>query len=104
MTSQSQRPPMEPVVVDTLLEALFNYVVFRALCVRDPRAALAKAGHVTDDQDALRCLQVTTLASKQELAEARKALRSHLLDANSGPMTIIFNFEAGQVQSSLSGT
>ena len=104
MTSQSQRPPMDPVVVDTLLEALSNDDDFRALFVRDPRAALAKAGHVADDQDALRCLQFTTLASKQELAEARKALRSHLLDANSGPMTIIFNFEAGQVQSSLSGT
>ncbi|TXI26145.1 MAG: putative modified peptide, partial [Ottowia sp.] len=78
MTSQSQRPPMDPVVVDTLLEALSNDDDFRALFVRDPRAALAKAGHVADDQDALRCLQVTTLASKQELAEARKALRSRL--------------------------
>ena len=72
MTSQSQRPPMDPVVVDALLEALSNDDDFRALFVRDPRAALAKAGHVADDQDALRCLQVTTLASKQELAEARK--------------------------------
>ena len=35
MTSQSQRPPMDPVVVDTLLEALSNDDDFRALFVRD---------------------------------------------------------------------
>lgn len=101
MASEDKRPPMDPAVVDKLLEALSTDDGFRERFVRDPRAALAEVGHRVDEGAPLLCAQVKTLASKEELSAARKALHAHLTDATSGPMTVIFNFEAGQVQASL---
>ncbi|AKC88247.1 hypothetical protein WQ53_07150 [Pseudoxanthomonas suwonensis] len=99
--SDSKSQPMDPAVVDKLLDGLSNDDDFRALFTKDPRAALEKVGHKVGSTDQLLCAQVTTLAPKEEIAEARKALHAYLTDRNAAAMTIIFNFEAGKVESSL---
>jgi putative modified peptide len=101
MISDSKSQPMDPAVVDKLLDGLSNDDDFRTLFTKDPRAALEKVGYKADSNAALRCAQVTTLASKDEIATARKALYSYLTDRNAAAMTIIFNFEAGKIESSL---
>lgn len=101
MISDSKSQPMDPSVVDRLLDGLSNDDDFRALFTKDPRAALEKIGYTADSDAALRCAQVTTLAPKEEIAKARKALYSYMTDRNAAAMTIIFNFEAGKVESSL---
>jgi putative modified peptide len=100
MTSHSKNRQLDPTVVDKLLDGLSSDDDFRALFAKDPRAALEKVGHKADANEALRCAQVTTLASKAEIAKARKALSKQLVSSATS-MTVIFNFEAGKVEQSL---
>ncbi|KAF1699145.1 putative modified peptide [Pseudoxanthomonas jiangsuensis] len=99
MTSNQASQPMDAAVVDELLDRLSSDDGFRDLFATDPRAALAQIGHVVPADDPLLCAQTTVLASKEELAAAREALREHLTSAVT--MTVIFNFEAGKVEQSL---
>ncbi|WP_255523467.1 NHLP-related RiPP peptide [Xanthomonas sp. XNM01] len=94
---------MDPSVADTLLHKLSNDDEFRTLFASDPRAALADIGHDADAQDPLLCAQTTVLAPKEEIAAARDALHAHLTDHCAMAMTVIFNFEAGKIESSLGG-
>ena len=100
MTSNQASQPIDPAVVDELLDRLSSDDGFRDLFATDPRAALAQIGHVVPADDPLLCAQTTVLASKEEIAAARKALRTHLVDSCAS-MTVIFNFEAGKIEQSL---
>ena len=100
MISDSKSQPMDPAVVDKLLDGLSNDDDFRALFTKDPRAALEKVGYKADSNAALRCAQVTTLASKDEIAKSRQALTKYLV-SRATSMTVIFNFEAGKVEQSI---
>lgn len=100
MISDSKSQPMDPSVVDKLLDGLSSDDDFRALFTKDPRAALEKVGYKASGNEELRCAQVGTLASKEEIAGARKALATHLVESKSS-MTVIFNFEAGKIEQSL---
>lgn len=102
MISDSKSNPIDPAVVDKLLDGLSGDDGFRALFVKDPRAALEKVGHKVGGDDELRCAHVTTLAPKEEIAAARKLLAGHLTDHTAGAMTVIFSFEAGKIESTLS--
>ena len=100
MISDSKSQSMDPSVVDKLLDGLSSDDDFRALFTKDPRAALEKVGYKASGNEELRCAQVGTLASKEEIAGARKALATHLVESKSS-MTVIFNFEAGKIEQSL---
>lgn len=100
--SGADHPPLDPAVADKLLELLSTDDEFRKLFKQDAEKALSQAGYVLPAGAAsLRCTQVEHLASKQEVAESREALKSHLTAA--GPLTVIFCFEAGKVSSQLRG-
>ena len=101
MTNSPTGTPMDATVVDTLLDKLSSDDGFRALFASDPRAALAQIGHSVPSEDPLLCAQTTTLASKEEIAAARQALRDHMTDHAAMAMTVIFNFEAGKIEQSL---
>ena len=95
-------PPLDPAVADKLLELLSTDDEFRTLFKKYPEKALNQAGYfLPAGAAALRCTEVEHLASKDEVAESREALRSHLTSA--GPLTVIFCFEAGKVSSLLRG-
>ena len=100
MISDSKSQPMDPAVVDKLLDGLSKDDDFRALFTKDPRAALEKVGYKAPADDSLRCAQTTVLASKEEITMARKALQTYMT-SQASVMTIIFNFEAGKIEASL---
>ncbi len=91
--------PMDPSIIDELLHRLSSDDTFRALFASDPRAALASLGYTPPAEDPLLCAQTTVLASKEEIAAARDALRAHL--GSNAIMSVIFNFEAGRIGESL---
>lgn len=101
MTSNQASQPIDPAVVDELLDRLSSDDSFRDLFATDPRAALAQIGHVAPADDPLLCAQTTVLAPKEEIAAARKALHAYLSGDCQGVMSVIFNFEAGKIESSL---
>ena len=100
MISDSKSTPMDPAVVDRLLDGLSGDDDFRALFVKDPRAALEKVGYKAGADAQLRCAQVTTLAPKEEIAKTRQSLARYLVGSATS-MTVIFNFEAGRIEQSL---
>lgn len=100
MISDSKSQPMDPTVVDKLLDGLSTNDDFRKLFVDDPGAALEKCGYKAGNDAELRCAQVTTLASKEEIAKTRQALGKYLVSSATS-MTVIFNFEAGKIEQSL---
>lgn len=72
-------------VIDALLSKLSSDDGFRALFVANPRDALRLVGHVTPASDAgipgldpVFCCQTSGLASKEEFAATREALRERL--------------------------
>jgi putative modified peptide len=75
-----------PEVADQLLEKLSTDDDFRALFVKNPRAALRKLGHDTPEADRdykgvdpVMCVAcVKTLASKEQIQAARKELQTQL--------------------------
>ena len=93
---------MDPAVVDKLLDRLSSDDECRELCAKDPRAALEQVGHKVPSDDAMACARTETLASKEEIAQARKLLADHLTDQAAMAMTVIFNFEAGRIRTKLS--
>lgn len=97
MTSSQAKPPMDPAVVDKLLDRLSSDDGFRDLFAKDPRSALAEVGYEAPSDDPLLCAQTTVLASKEEIASARKALQANLTDRAAMAMGVIFNFEAGKI-------
>jgi len=101
MISESKNQPMDPAVVDKLLDGLSGDDDFRALFTKDPRAALEKVGYKATGNEQFGCARVTALAPKEEIAAARKLLASHLTRSNAA-MTVIFSFEAGKIETALS--
>ncbi|HEU4775146.1 MAG TPA: NHLP-related RiPP peptide [Lysobacter sp.] len=96
----SGHPPLDPNVADKLLELLSTDDEFRTLFKQDAEKALSQVGYfLPAGAPSLRCTQVEHLASKDEVAESREALKSHL--TATGPLTVIFCFEAGKVSSFL---
>lgn len=67
-------------LVGALLEKLSSDDDFRALFVKSPEAALAELGYVPVDKalSPAACLQVSALASKEQIRESREELRSTL--------------------------
>lgn len=94
--SGSGHPPLDPNAADKLLELLSTNDEFRTLFKQNAEKALDQVGYsLPIGASPLRCTNVDDLASKQEIAESREALKSHLTAA--GPLTVIFCFESGKV-------
>lgn len=93
--------PLDPKVVDRLLERLGTDNEFRRLFKKDSAAALAKAGYAGPalDNTSLACMSVTRIAPKQEILAARDTLGAHLTSL--GAHTIPHCFEAGRIASTL---
>ena len=102
MSTEQTSEPMDPAVVDKLLDRLSSDDEYRELFAKDPRAALEEVGHKAPSADAMACARTETLASKEEIAKARKLLADHLTDQAAMAMTVIFNFEAGRIRTKLS--
>ena len=96
--SGSDHPPFDPNVADKLLERLSGDDEFRTLFQQDAEKALASIGYsLPVGASPLRCTSVEQLASKEEITEARDALKSYLTAR--GPLTVVFCFESGKVSS-----
>lgn len=67
--------PLDPALVDALLDRLSSDDVFRELFATDPHKALAELGY----RHPAECMKVTKLASKDEIRKARDELREQLL-------------------------
>jgi putative modified peptide len=72
-------------VADKLLDKLSSDDDFRDLFQKDPRAAVAKVGHVTPEADVgkagvdpVMCLSGAKLASKEDIRKARGKLQDQL--------------------------
>ena len=92
---------LEPKVISNLLDKLSTDNEFRRLFKKDPAAALVKAGYKGETLDAsqLKCMAVTKIATKQEIAEARNEINSYLTSL--GAHWIPHCFEAGKIASVL---
>jgi len=83
--------PLEPKIVDRLLDLLSDSDKFRELFQSDPAAALELIGHhepraanaltasATEPVSIASCISVNQLASRETIQAARKELRSMLL-------------------------
>ncbi|KAF1700553.1 NHLP-related RiPP peptide [Pseudoxanthomonas suwonensis] len=89
------KKPLDPAVANELLDRLASDDAFRDLFSSDPRAALSSLGHEVSAEETLACMRTNVLASKDEIASARDALRTRLTGHATGAMTVIFSFEAG---------
>lgn len=100
MTSSNEEkaghPPIPDDIANHLLDLLANDDAFRAVFASDPHTALVAAGLSSEQADAAlegpTCLRVSTLASKEEIADARDKLK-HSLTAQ-GAHTVVFCFDA----------
>lgn len=101
MTNEPTHPAMDPAIVDELLEKLSTDDAFRDRFAAQPRQVLADLGHMASADNALLCATTTTLASKEEIANARAALRAHLCSHNTMAMSWVFCFEAGKIDQAL---
>lgn len=79
---------LDPNVVDMLLDKLSSDDDFRERFVNDPAACLDELG--ADDSTDAACLEVTTLASREQIAETRAIMREHLILGTLGqtPITL----------------
>ena len=74
-------PALGEQVADRLLDLLSTDDEFRALFVRDTKAAMEFAGYVHEDETAAHpalCYVVTNLASKEDIVRERRKLRRAL--------------------------
>lgn len=121
--AKKQAAPLDPKVADRLLDLLSTDNEFRRLFKKDPQAALVKAGWKPPTAAAPgvakarktppftppgpptvvppvgRCMKVTNIAPKEEIAKAREALKSYLTSMSG--FTDPHCFEAGKVVSTL---
>ena len=82
-------PPVGEHVADRILDLLSTDDAYRALFVRDAKAAMEQAGYVHADETAAHpgfCWLVTNLASKEDIARNRARLK--------GALNAIQNFTA----------
>jgi putative modified peptide len=98
---ESRHQPMDFAAADRLLELLSHDDEFRALFANDWRAALARVGYSDAYSESVACAATSTLASKEEISKARQNLRAYLTGLKPMAMSVIFNFEAGKVESSI---
>ncbi|MCC8446540.1 NHLP-related RiPP peptide [Xanthomonas translucens] len=108
----ARHDPLPADIADRLLELLSSDDAFRASFQENPVAALASLGYKPADQELAAdpappkqgapfyCMTSQQLASKEEIAKARKELVSHLTVG--GNHHVIFAFEAGKVASTVS--
>src|SRR5690606_1881688 len=89
------KKPLDPAVANELLDRLASDDAFRDLFSSDPPAALSSLGNEVSAEETLSCRRTNVLASKDEIASARDALRTRLTGHATGAMTVIFSFEAG---------
>jgi putative modified peptide len=93
---------MDPKAADKLLDLLSTDTEFRRLFKQDPNAALVRVGAasaVPPSGAAPACMQVNSIAPKEEIAKARAELKSHL--TSTAGYTTPHCFEAGKVQATL---
>ncbi len=97
---------LDPLIVDSLLEKLATDDAFRAIFHANPAQALAGLGALLGAShgipapgDPYYCMTTSTLASKEEIAQARALLQQHL--AAAGNHNVIFCFEADRIRSAL---
>lgn len=94
-TTKKRSAPLDPKVADRLLELLSSDDEFRALFMSNPREALSEVGFVNETELASPhfCFWgISKLASKSDIAAARKEIRSML---TSGLSQITPNLDAG---------
>ncbi|WP_313342093.1 NHLP-related RiPP peptide [Stenotrophomonas sp.] len=88
-------PPLPDTIANHLLDLLANDDAFRAVFAADPHAALIAAGLTDKQADAAllgpSCLRVSSLASKEAIADARDRLKHSL--TSEGAHTVVFCFD-----------
>jgi putative modified peptide len=91
--------PLDPAVADKLLELLSTDNGFRKQFEQDPTGAVKTLGFEVQEGVQLTCMNTNTIATKEEIAEAREAIKSFLTSAAA------YNnphcFEAGMIGPSL---
>lgn len=94
-SGKKRSAPLEPQVADRLLDLLCTDNEFRRLFKKSPEDALRHLGCSLPEGTRLECLSAGRLASKNEVAIARDALRTYLTSrlAPTNPHC----FEAGKV-------
>lgn len=95
---KSVKSNIAPEAAARLVGRLIDDPAFRELFQSDARQALAEIGYDADAQPA--CCDVKQLASVEELRAVQAQLEKHL-STSYGAMTVIFCFEAGKVDGSL---
>lgn len=73
--------PLDPKVADKLLELLSTDNEFRANFEKDPKAAVQSLGHDVPEGVQLVCMSTSKMASKEEIAQAREAIKDFLTSA-----------------------
>ncbi|KRG77989.1 hypothetical protein ABB30_06205 [Stenotrophomonas ginsengisoli] len=99
--SGQEYPALDTQQADALLDRLANDDDFRRLFCEDGPAALAAIGY-TGPTEGKTCFKVGQLASRQELLDARDALRQALTSKAQMSMSVVFFFEAGKLEQHLS--
>jgi len=92
---------LEPKVISNLLDKLSTDNEFRRLFKKNPAEALIEAGYKGEPLDVsqLKCMAVTNIATKQEIADARNEINSYLTSL--GGYWVPHCFEAGKIASAL---
>ncbi len=106
--SDASHAPLPQDIADHLLDLLSSDDDFRSAFQANPAAALGSLGYTPaqalgmqppDSGQPFYCMTSNTLASKEEIAKARKELLTHLM--SSGNHHVVFCMEAGKVDSSI---
>jgi putative modified peptide len=77
--AKKKTAPLDPKVVDKLLDLLSEDNEFRRLFKNDPKSALLKAGLKDDPALTAACCQVARIAPKADVIRARDSLREMFL-------------------------
>ncbi|WP_363799409.1 NHLP-related RiPP peptide [Lysobacter firmicutimachus] len=104
-SGQGGHPPLAPEIADKLLDLLSSDDQFRQLFASNPEGALQSVGLAPLQSEAAltggSCLNVSLLASKEELQASRDVLRDYFTSA--GTHTVVFVLEFGHVQATAAG-
>ena len=109
-TMNKEHPPLPRHVAEQLLQLLGSDDQFRNLFTSDVTSALAllgyepalgrvKAARAPQAGELLYCMTAATLASKEEILQAKDQLTAHLTSETDH--RVVFCFESGKVQGAL---
>ncbi|MEN5208375.1 NHLP-related RiPP peptide [Stenotrophomonas terrae] len=94
-----EHSPLSTDQADTLLDLLSSDDAYRALFSADPYQALADIGYVIPQKHRPPCLEVDSLASKEEFRQSKGILKQYLTSV--AGLTIVFCYEAGKIDQAI---